>query len=86
LALWLFANSKLARRRTQLKIFRSPAIAHWLSPANPKSRRCERSNPKVALSCISSVAAKLVPTTKLQADHAALGDIALLLVFGPRVG
>jgi len=86
LALRLFAIAKLAWRRTQLKIFRRPAIAQWLSPAVHNCRRCERSSPKVAVRCNSSVAAKLAPTTKLQADHAAFGDIALSLVFGPRVG
>ena len=54
--------SKLARRRTQLKICRSPAIEKRLSPANPKARQCECSSRKVAVSCKRSVAAKLVPT------------------------
>ena len=61
-ALWLFAISNLVRRRTQLKICRSPAIAKLLSPANAKTRQCECSSRKVAVSCKRSVAAKLVPT------------------------
>jgi len=48
-ALWLYSIGKLARRRTQLKIFRRPAIAQWLSPVNPNVRQGECSSPKVAV-------------------------------------
>ena len=62
-ALCLLTISNFARRRTQLKICRSPAIEKLLSPANPKARQCKCSSRKVAVSCKRSVAAKLVPTS-----------------------
>jgi hypothetical protein len=61
-ALWLLTTSKLARRRTQLKICRSAAIEKRSSPATPKARQCACSSRIVAVSCKTSVAAKLVPT------------------------
>ncbi len=71
-ALWRLTISKLARRRTQLRICRRPAIENQLSPANPKARQCECSSRKVAVSCKRSVAAKLVPTNKVRSRAAAI--------------
>jgi len=68
--------------------FKTGVAAHAaqnLSQVRNSSVAVARS-PKVAGSCSSAVAAKLAPTTKFQADHAAFGDIALSLVFGPRFG
>jgi len=76
----------VSRLKTPGRPESNSSLAQWLSSANPNDQRGECSSPKVAGSCNSSLAAKLAPTTKLQADHAALGGIALSFVFGPRVG